>query len=106
MAIATASASIQSSSRSLIVALDLRCFAETRFVEQLGLAMRAKRGDDLVEIAVDHAIQLVERQANAVIGDAILREVVRAHLLAALARRDHRSTLFGFGRFFLFAFDV
>src|SRR5690606_35841715 len=61
--------------------------------EQLGLMVRAERGDELVELALHHAIQRVERELDAVIRDAVLRVVVRADLLRALARADHRAAL-------------
>ena len=45
----------------------------------------------LVEIALDDAIELVERELDAVIADAILRIVVGADLRAALAGADLSS---------------
>src|SRR5262245_8011320 len=56
--------------------------------EQLCLAMRAERRDELVEIAVEDLVELVEREADPVIGYAILREIVRADLLRSLGRPD------------------
>ena len=41
--------------------------------------------NDLVQISVHDLIQIVDRQADAVVGAAILREVVGADLLAAVA---------------------
>ena len=45
-----------------------------------------KRGHELVEIALDDPIELVQREPDAVIGHAVLREVVRADLLASARR--------------------
>src|SRR5262245_45568933 len=44
--------------------------------EQLGLALIAERGHELLEIPLDHLIELVEREPDAVIGDAVLLEVI------------------------------
>ena len=41
--------------------------------------------DEFVEGAVHDAVDLIERQADAVVGDAALGEVVGADLLAAVA---------------------
>src|SRR5215831_11780054 len=50
----------------------------------LGLVMSGKRVDDLIQFAVHDEIQLVQGQADAMIGDAILRKVVGADLFAAI----------------------
>ena len=42
--------------------------------------------DELVEVAVEHAREIVAREADAVIGDTVLREVIGTNLLAAVAR--------------------
>src|SRR3989441_1756164 len=47
-------------------------------------------GDQVVEFAVHHFIDVVGGEVNAVIGDAILREVVGAHLLRAITGPDLR----------------
>src|SRR5579884_3500609 len=60
------------------------------FVEQPArLVLLRQRLDEQVEIAVEHALQLMQREVDAVVGDARLREVVRAHLLAAVAAAHH-----------------
>src|SRR5260370_725340 len=51
--------------------------------------------DQLAEIAGDDGIELVEVQVNAVIRDAVLREIVRANALAAIAGANQRASLFG-----------
>src|ERR1035438_224469 len=45
------------------------------------LVLVGQRLDEQVEIAVEHALQLMQRQVDAVVGHARLREVVRADLL-------------------------
>src|SRR5262249_53432266 len=61
-------------------------FGELR--ELLGLVLGSERVDDVVELAVHDAVDLVERQVDAVVGDAALREVVGADALRAVARAD------------------
>src|SRR5262249_32237853 len=74
--------------------------------EELGLAVRAELFDELVEVAFDDAIELVERDADPVVGEAILREVVSANLLRALAGADHGAALGTDCRLLLLAFDI
>ena len=45
----------------------------------LGLIVRGERIDNRIEGAVHHLIELMNRQADAVIADAILFEVVSAN---------------------------
>ena len=52
------------------------------------LVLCRQRIDEFVEIAGHDAIDLVERQVDAVIGDAALREIVGADALAAIAGAD------------------
>ena len=49
-----------------------------RFAQLLGLEVGDERVDDCVEVAVHDLGEVVHGQADAVIGDAVLREVVRA----------------------------
>ena len=53
------------------------------------------RPDDLLQVAGDNGVELVERQIDAMIGDAILREVVGADAFAAVAGADQRAALLG-----------
>src|SRR3546814_8463863 len=46
---------------------------------------------DLVHLAFEDFGQAVERQVDAVIGDAALREIVGADAFRAVARADHRA---------------
>ena len=50
--------------------------------------VRHQRVDDLVELTGEHAVELVERQSDAMVGDAVLLEVVGADLLGASATSD------------------
>src|SRR5437870_13326143 len=50
--------------------------------------LREQRVDELVEVAVEHRLQLVRRDADAMVGHAVLREVVGPDLLGALPRSD------------------
>ena len=49
-----------------------------------------KRVDDLVEVAADYLVDLVERKPDAVIGDSRLRKIVGADALVSVACADLR----------------
>src|SRR4029077_2608368 len=66
--------------RSILVAL-----LGVGLLELFGLVIRGERFENGVELSIHNEIQLMERQADAVIGDAVLREVVGANFLAAVA---------------------
>src|ERR1035437_8890331 len=57
------------------------------------LVMRDQRVEDGIHFALHHEIELMERQADAVIAHAILRKVVGADFLAAVARAHHALAL-------------
>ena len=57
----------------------------TQLLQLFGLFPGGKGVDHLVQIAVHDLFQIVDGQADAVVGAAILREVVGADLLAAVA---------------------
>src|SRR5450756_12963 len=57
------------------------------------LVMCDQRVEDGIHFALHHEIELMERQADAVIAHAILREVVGADFLAAVARTHHALAL-------------
>src|SRR5207249_6965356 len=57
-----------------------------RLLELFRLVVGDETVDDLVELAVQDLLQAVDRQADAVIGDPALLEVVGPDLLAAVAR--------------------
>ncbi len=50
--------------------------------------MGDERVDDGLQAAFHDEVELVEGEADAVIGEAILREVLSANLLAAIAGAD------------------
>src|SRR5262245_37407247 len=56
--------------------------------EPLGVVGSDQAADQLVHLAVEDALDLVQRQVDPVIGDAALREVVGADALGAVARAD------------------
>ena len=57
-----------------------------RFAFQLlGLVVRDERVDDGLQAAFQNQVELVQRKADAVAGEAVLREVLGADLLAAVA---------------------
>src|SRR6476659_2635172 len=51
-----------------------------------------QRVDQRVEIATQDTRQVVKRYVDSVIGDAVLREIIGANLLAAVARLHLRAT--------------
>src|SRR5438552_71717 len=59
--------------------------ARLRVLELLGLRMGDEGVHDLVEVSVEHVLEAMEAEADAVVGDPRLLEVVRADLLAAVA---------------------
>src|ERR1035438_7392105 len=61
----------------------------------LGLEVRDQRVDHGLDAAVHEVRQLVRGEADAMIGNAVLREVVGADLLAAIAAAHHRPALLG-----------
>src|SRR5689334_20735364 len=65
--------------------------------ELLGLELLRERIDDLVQIAVHDRVDPVEREVDAVVGDAALREIVGADALAAVARADQALARGRFG---------
>src|ERR1051325_716225 len=65
--------------------------------ETLLLTGEPQRVDQVVEVAVQHLGQVVHRVVNAVIGNAILRKVIRPDLGRAIARADLGASLAGAG---------
>src|SRR5262245_47992938 len=60
-----------------------------RHLERFGLSLGHEGVDDRVEIAVEDAIELMQRDVHAVVRDPALRKVVRADLPGAIAGADH-----------------
>ena len=55
--------------------------------------MSGKRVNDRSELAFHHLIQLMERQSDAMVGDAVLRKIVRANFLGAIPGFDLAAAL-------------
>src|SRR5438270_2656046 len=64
-------------------------------LELLRLEVRNQRVDERLEFAVHYFRQLVDRESNAVVGHAVLRKVIRAYLLAAIAAANLCLALLG-----------
>src|SRR5882757_1050669 len=63
--------------------------------EQLGLVLRGQGASQLVQIAVQDLLDLVQGQVDPVVGDPALREVVGADASRAIAASDQRASLTG-----------
>lgn len=50
---------------------------------------------DWLQIAIYDLIEFIERQRNAMIGQAVFREVVGSNTLTAISRANQRAALFG-----------
>src|SRR5215204_4581721 len=75
-----------------------------RFVfEFLSLFMSNQGLNDLIQGSFHYEVKLVNREADAMIADAILLEVVGANFFRPVTGADHRSTLTR-QRFVLFLF--
>src|ERR1019366_1139919 len=72
----------------------------------LALVMGDQGIENGVHFALHHEIELMQRQADAVIAHAILREVVGADFLAAVAGAHHALALRAQGRLLLFEFQL
>src|SRR5216683_1233047 len=63
--------------------------------QRLRLLLRRQGVDKRIDFAVQHVVELVERQVDAMVGDAGLREVVSANSFRTVARADHRTAGLG-----------
>src|ERR1051326_231877 len=63
-------------------------------LQPLCLIVGAQRVNDGLELAVHNFGELMNGQPNAVVGDAVLGEVVGANFFAAVAATDHGLALF------------
>ena len=57
----------------------------------LAVALGGQRGRELVEIALEDRVETMLRELDAVVGEPVLGEVVRADLLRPLAAADLRA---------------
>jgi len=64
----------------------LALFGELR--ELLGLKLGGERIDDFIEFALHDAIELVQREVDAVVGQSALRKIVGPDAFGAVARSD------------------
>src|ERR1017187_2676596 len=81
-------------------AISARIFGRSSCLGCIGLQLfrlvvRDESIDDGLQAAFHHQVKLVQGQADAVIGEAILRKVVSANLLAAVARTHLLLALLG-----------
>src|SRR6266403_5151830 len=70
-----------------------RSCADSRFFQTFRHIGGLQRCDHFVQIAVDHAIQIMKRQAYAMICDAILRKIVGTNFFFASASTDLATPL-------------
>src|SRR5438876_6195682 len=70
-------------------------FIASSGAQRLGLLFGRERVDQRIERAVEHLVELMEREIDAMVGDARLRKVVGADALGAVARADHRTPRLG-----------
>src|SRR6266849_1406209 len=71
----------------------------------LRLLLRRQGVDKRIDFAVQHVVELAERQVDAMVGDAGLREVVSANSFRTVARADHRTAGLGDLRVLLLCWD-
>src|SRR5437867_1925106 len=76
------------------------------FPEAFGLIVGFQRVEKLVERSIQHRFQLVDRQADTMVRDPILGEIVGADLLATVSRANHPPPLLRQGLLLLAALDV
>src|SRR5258708_5534995 len=60
--------------------------------EPAGLVIRGESADDCVQSSFHYLIKLVQSEADAMVGDAVLGEVVGADLFAAVAAAHHAAS--------------
>src|SRR5262245_58119852 len=75
-------------------------------LQRLGLVVRAQRVDHVVDVSVDDRLQVVLGEPDPVIGQPILREVVGADLVGAIARLHLLAPRLALGSLLLLALDL
>src|SRR5271167_3612170 len=66
-----------------------------RFLQLLRLVVGPQSFDNVVDLPLHHSVELMQGEPDAVIGEAILWEIISADLLAAVSRADHLPPLLG-----------
>src|SRR5690242_209214 len=64
-----------------------------RFFQSLGDISGLERLNHLFEVPVNHAVQIINRQPDAVIGQAVLRKIISANFLLAAASPNLSAAL-------------
>src|SRR4051812_9665256 len=62
-------------------------------LQLLSLVERRDGVDDRVKMPLHHRLELIQSQADAMVGHAILFEVIRADLFASIARAHHALSI-------------
>jgi hypothetical protein len=62
-------------------------------LQSIGLGARHELVDHRIDVALERVLQLMHREVDAVIGDAVLFEVVGADLLGSIAAADLAAAL-------------
>src|SRR5262245_24242571 len=73
--------------------LNGRCLSLGFLFQLFGLEVRHHRVNQLVNPALHNLVELMDRQAYAVIGDAVLFEIVGADFFRTVAAADLRTAL-------------
>ena len=81
-----------------------RFSAEAGFGEAVFHIALLEGGNHFVEVALDDAVEIVKGQSDAVVGDAVLREVVGADFFLAPGAPDEAAAVGGILGFFFVAF--
>src|SRR5690606_36053958 len=66
-----------------------------KFGELIGLILVDQRPDEVVEITLQHGVELVEGELDAMVGDSSVRIVVGADLLRTVAAAHQQPALLG-----------
>src|SRR5215469_7611184 len=81
-------------------------YARGFLLQFLSLIMGNQSIEERLYLSIHDRIKLVNRESDAVIAQAVLREVVGPDLLAAVSGLDHGAALFGQGFLLLFHLDL
>src|SRR5262245_47891076 len=65
------------------------------FLELLGVVERRHLIEQLADVAFEHVVELMSREVDAMVGDAALREVIRANLFGSFAGAHLAAPILG-----------